>query len=193
MEVAPVLDLVARALALGAAGVAAVVAATHWAVRRRAIKPFGGWSRTVRSLSDPLLRPVERQLARRGGNPQDASFWLLGVAIVAGLLLITLTRWLTGAVLALIRLSDASPMVWVRLAVDAAFGVLILALIARVIGMFVGVGRYHRWMAWAYRLTDWLILPIQRVLPTFGSVDLSPLVAYVVLMLARALIGGALR
>jgi uncharacterized protein YggT (Ycf19 family) len=35
--------------------------------------------------------------------------------------------------------------------------------------------------------------PIQRVLPTFGNIDLSPLVAYVALIIARAFIGAALR
>jgi YggT family protein len=187
------LDFGARAIALTGVGIAGAIAATHWAVRKRAIPPFGAVSKTVRSLGDPMLRPIEKQLARRGGNPQDATFWLLGIAIIGGLVLISVTRWLGGVVASIIRLGDAPPSVWVLVAVDWAFGLLMLALIVRVIGSWIGQGRFNRWMVWVYKLTDWLVNPIQRVLPTFGSIDLSPLVAYVALIIARAFIGAALR
>jgi YggT family protein len=150
-------------------------------------------SKSVRSLSDPLLRPIEKQLVRRGGNPQDATFWLLGIAIIGGLVLISVTRWLSGVVASIIRLSDAPPGVWLLVAVDWTFGLLMLALIVRVIGSWVGQGRFSRWTGLAYKLTDWLVNPIQRVLPTFANVDLSPLVAYVALIIARAFISAALR
>jgi YggT family protein len=187
------LDFGARAIALTGVGIAGAIAATHWAVRKRAIPPFGAVSKTVRSLGDPMLRPIEKQLARRGGNPQDATFWLLGIAIIGGLVLISVTRWLGGVVASIIRLGDAPPSVWVLVVVDWAFGLLMLALIVRVIGSWIGQGRFNRWMVWVYKLTDWLVNPIQRVLPTFGNIDLSPLVAYVALIIARAFIGAALR
>ena len=73
-----------------------VVALTHWAVRRRTIDPFGAWPRFVRRISDPVLLPLERRVVRLGGSPQDAPLWLLGVVIVGGLVLLSLTRWLLG-------------------------------------------------------------------------------------------------
>lgn len=193
MGIAEALDFGARAIALTGVGIAGAIAATHWAVRRRAIPPFGAVSKSVRSVSDPLLRPIEKQLVRRGGNPQDATFWLLGIAIIGGLVLISVTRWLSGVVASIIRLGDAPPSVWLLVAVDWAFGLLMLALIVRVIGSWIGQGRFSRWMALVYKLTDWLVNPIQRVLPTFGNIDLSPLVAYVALIIARAFISAALR
>ena len=62
---------------------------------------------------------------------------------------------------------------------------LMFALIVRVFSSWFGMGRHHRWVAWSYRLTDWLVEPIRRVLPTMGILDLSPLVAWFALSLIR--------
>ncbi|MEZ4588242.1 MAG: YggT family protein [Gemmatimonadales bacterium] len=193
MGVPEAVDLGTRAVALAAVGVAGVIAATHWAVRRRMLDPFGAWSKSIRSVSDPLLRPIEHRLVRRGGNPQDATFWLLGLAIVGGLVLINLARWLVGVVATLLALGSASPAVWVRVALDWSIGVLMLALIVRVIGGWLGLGPFNRWMRPVYFLTDWLVNPIRRLLPQFGMLDLSPLLAYVALMLVRGILYSALR
>jgi YggT family protein len=191
-DVIGAVDLGVRALALAGVAFAAVIAGTHWAARRRVLRPFGAWSRGVRKISDPVLRPIERRLARRGGNPQDATLWLLGIAVLAGLLLITLARWLTGVLLTLIRLGDASPRTWLAVATDWAFGLVMLALFVRVVGSWLGAGPYTRWMRPFYWLTDWMVNPIRRVLPAVGVFDLSPLVAYLLLLLLRGLVVGAI-
>jgi len=179
------IDLGTRAIALATVGMAGVVAGTHWAVRNRRINPFGAWSKSIRAISDPLLRPIEHRLVRRGGNPQDATFWLLGIAIVAGLVLINLTRWIVSVVLTLVALGSASPAVWLRVGIDWAIGLLMLALIVRVIGSWVGLGPFTRWMRPIYRLTDWIVLPMRRITPAVGMLDLSPLLAYLALVLLR--------
>jgi YggT family protein len=60
-----------------------------------------------------------------------------------------------------------------------------VALFVRVIVSWLGGLRYARWMRPIYLLTDWLVKPIQRHMPPFGMLDLSPLVAYLVLMVLR--------
>ena len=37
-------------------------------------------------------------------------------------------------------------------------------------------------------LTDWLIDPIRRLLPPVGMIDLSPMVAWLVLWIARGVV-----
>ena len=37
-------------------------------------------------------------------------------------------------------------------------------------------------------LTDWIIEPIRRILPPFGMIDFSPLVAWLVLTLVRGFV-----
>lgn len=187
------LDTLLRVLALAALAAAGAVALTHSALRARRLSPFGPWARWVRRWSDPLLLPIERRILRFGRTPQEAPLWLVGLVVVSGILLITVTRWLGRFLATLAALATAGPAAMVAFAVNLAFDLLILALLVRIIGSWLGAGRFTRVVLWAYRLTDWLVEPIRRRLPPFGAFDWSPLVAYLILFVARALLLGALR
>ncbi|MEE8477404.1 MAG: YggT family protein [Gemmatimonadales bacterium] len=182
--------LVARGLVLTGLFFAATVAVTHWAVRRKHLAPFGPWPRFVRSMSDPAIHALERRIVRAGRNPQDAPMWLLGIVVVGGLVLLTLMEWLTGAWFHYGSLIGAGPRGWAFLVVNGTFGILMTALIVRIIGSWFGVGRYRSWMKPAYWLTDWFLNPIGRFLPPMGMIDFSPLVAWVLLMVLRGFILG---
>src|SRR6266702_297337 len=104
----------ARYVVFTAFVVSVVAAVASWLVRTRRVSPFGPLGRTLRSASDPLIRPVETRLLR-------------------------------------------------------------------VIASWFGFFRYARWMRPAYLLTDWLIEPIRRVLPSTGTIDWSPLAAWLAL------------
>src|SRR5437879_2485855 len=73
---------------------AALVALAGWLVRTRRVSPFGRLGRTLRSVTDPVLRPVEARLVRLGGNPVHAGWWLVVVVAVAGVLLLSLLDWI---------------------------------------------------------------------------------------------------
>lgn len=181
-------DLAARILAGALVGAAALVALTHWAVRGGHLQAFGPWARGIRRLSDPLLRPIEQRLVRAGHSPQQATWWLLGLALGVGLLFLALVRWLLGIVVRFATLPDQTPGVIVRILLGTAIDLLIVALLVRVVGSWIGVGRYTRWMRPMYAVTDWLVEPIRRHLPPLGMFDLSPLVAYFGLLLLRSLL-----
>ncbi len=188
--IAATLDSLTRIIVVVALAYAAIVALTHWAVRRRTIGPFGAWPRLVRRISDPVLLPLERRVIRMGGSPQDAPFWLLGIVIVGGLILVSLVRWLIGMSLNLRVLAHAAPQVWLRFAVGSIFSFLMAAILIRVIASWVGVSSYNRWMRPFVVATDWLIEPIRRVLPPMGMIDLSPMVAWLVLWIVRGVVLG---
>jgi YggT family protein len=65
--------------------------------------------------------------------------------------------------------------------VDWSFGLINLALIVRVVGSWFGIGRWTTWMKPFYYLTEWFLAPLRRMLPTVGPLDISPLVAWLVL------------
>jgi YggT family protein len=184
-------DAIVRYLVLAAAGAAGLVALTHWAVRAGHLAPFGRLATGVRRLSDPALRPLERGLARRGRNPQDATFWLFGITLVAGVTLLSLVRWILAMTLRAGSLAGAGPRVWLTTGIGVAFDLLMLALVVRVVGTWFGAGR-HRRLRPAWVMTDWLVEPIRRRLPALGPVDVSPIVAWFVLILVRALLLAAL-
>lgn len=179
---------VLRYVVLGAAGWLGLVAAGSALVRSRRISPFSPLARTIRRVSDPWIVPLERRLVRAGRNPQQAPWWLAGAGVVGGLLVLFVSQWLYGLYYSLATATRGGPRGMVRLVVDLAYRVLFIALTVRVIGSWVGVGRYRRWMRPVYTLTDWMIEPLRRVVPPFGMIDFTPLVAIVLLYLARGLI-----
>jgi len=164
---------------------ASTVGLTHWAIRSRRLSPFGAWPRLVRRASDPVLQPLERRIVRAGGSPQDASLWLVGIVILGGLLLLTLLHWLAGIVVSLRIMANAGPRAVARLLVDTVFSLLMGAIFVRVIASWFGVSPYNRWMRPVIAATDWLIEPIRRILPPFGMIDMSPMVAWLILYVVR--------
>lgn len=188
MNIAPAAELAVRLLIVAFLVYAVAVAATQWAVRRRHLQPFGAWPRFIRRVSDPVLEPIERRLVRIGRNPQDAPVWLLGLVILGGLVLIALVGWIFGSISRLGRLGSLGPEAWIMSVVGWIFGLLMIALIVRVISTWFGVSPYARWMRPVVFLTEWLLAPIRRRMPALGMLDLSPLVAYFALVLLRWLV-----
>ena len=169
----------AVALCCGAAGVVALVT---WLGRRGTINPFGALARGVRSASAWAVRPMEHRVARLGGNPQQAPYWLLGFAVVGGLVLISTTHWVIAYTTSASWAIRGGPRGVLYFMVQSACDLFAVALFVRVIGSWFGVGRYAPWMRPVYAVTDWAVLPIQRLLPKTGMIDFSPMVAWILVV-----------
>jgi YggT family protein len=181
-----------RTIVIAALVYASAVALSHWAVRNRRINPFGRWARLMRKVSDPVLLPLERRILRAGGNPQNAPIWLLGIVVGGGLVLLSLTGWLIDLIIRLRYMAQSGPRMWVATLVSFMFTVLMTAILIRVIGSWLGIGPYNRWMRPVYVLTNWLVDPIRRILPPLGMIDFSPMVAWLVLYVVRGFVMGLL-
>jgi YggT family protein len=167
---------------------ALVLATGSWAVTTRRLSPFGHLARLIRSLTDPLIDPLERYLVRRGRNPQNAPWWLLGIVLAGDIALLVVGDWLLATLTATIVAAQAGPRGLARLVVYHAGQLVLLALIVRVVGSWFGAGRYARWMRPVYLLTDWIVRPLQRFVPPLGIVDITPLVAWLLLQLLLGII-----
>ncbi len=181
--IAAAVTAASRVIVLTLVSASGVVALTHWAVRRRHLSAFGALPRTVRRLSDPVLRPLESRLVRWGRNPQDAALWLVGLAVGLGILLLSVIGWATGWIGGLLLLQQAGPAAWAHFLLNSITQVLLLAILVRVIGSWVGATAFTPWMRPFVWMTEWLIGPIRRRLPAFGMFDLSPVVAYFAVMI----------
>ncbi len=168
----------ARYLVFAAFAMSVLIAVASWLVRTRHISPVGGPGRVLRTLSDPVIRPVERRLVRFGGNPVNAGWWLAVGVAAAGVLLLSLLDWLLRTVDMMTRSLAAGPQPAIMFLIVAAYNILFIALMLRVIASWFGFFRYSRFMRPAYALTDWLVEPIRRLLPPTGTIDWSPLVAW---------------
>jgi YggT family protein len=180
-------DVFARAL-FWLAAVAAVVALVDWAVRTRRLNPFGPIARFFRRFIDPVMVPIERRVVRAGGLPSSAPWWTLVVVVVGGLLLIWVLRFLS-RVLGGVAVGMDSPAAFARMLVAWSLAILRIALFVRIISTWFQISPYSKWIRWSYVLTEWMLAPLRRVLPPFGPMDLSPLVALLLLWVLQSVLG----
>ena len=179
---------IVRYVVFGIAVVAAIVALVDWAVRTRRLQPFGAVARFCRRIIDPMMRPIENRIVRRGGNPVNAPWWTLVVVVVGGLVLITLLEFF-GRLALQVGWGLSSPGRLGVMLLSWTFMFLRIALIVRVISTWIQMSPYSPWIRWSYVMTEWMIAPVRKVLPPFGPVDASPLVVFLALWLVQSVLG----
>jgi YggT family protein len=184
---------VLRYVVFGLVVLSAIVALGSWLARTRRVSPFGVLGRALRAVTDPIMGPVERRLVRMGGNPTQAGGWLVVITAVAGIVFLSLAGWLFATFQTAQAAASSGTGATFALIVDLLYRILFAALIVRVIAAWFGMFRYSRWVRPAYILTDWIVGPIRRVVPPLGAVDLSPLVAMMVLSILRQILISMLR
>lgn len=163
----------------------ATAAAASWAVRTRRIGPFTGFARLTRRRIDPLFLPAERRVVRLGGMPAQAPWWTVGAMVVGGLLVLAILDFVRQQLMLLAATTYSGPRGVFMLVVNWVLMLLKVAIMARVVSSWVGGGPFSKWWGWSYKLTDWMLKPIRKILPTFGPLDLSPLVAYLAISLLQ--------
>lgn len=181
---------VLRPVIFGAAAVTAIAATASWAVRTRRVGPFSTLARLTRRGIDPLFLPTEKRVIRLGGAPAQAPWWTLGIVVVGGLILLALLEFLLQQMRLLAASAYDGPTQTIKLIVNWALMLLKVAIMARVIASWVGGTARSRWWGWSFRLTEWFLAPLRRVLPTVGPIDISPLVAYFGISLLQWLVMG---
>jgi YggT family protein len=184
---------VARIALLASAVVVTVVCGIDWAVRTRRINPFSSVARFFRGSIDPLLAPIERRIVRGGGLPSNAPWWALAAIVVGGIILIWLLGFIRTQFQAVAFASATGPRGYLRVIVAWIFGVLQIALFARVLMSWIRSSPSSWWVRWSYALTEPYLRPLRQLIPPIGGMlDLTPLVAYFVLSLISGWIVGAL-
>ena len=161
----------------------AIICAVDWLVRTRRLSPFGMIARFTRANVDPAIAPIERAVVRAGGVPSSAPWWALVVVVLAGIIVITVLDFLRGQVEMFMRAIDDGPRGIYQLTVSLIFAVLQLAIIVRVVISWVRVRPGSRIARWSFKLTEPMLRPLRQVIPTFGAVDITPIVAWFLLSL----------
>lgn len=155
-----------------------LVALANWALHRQYIDSSSGLGGFVSAITHRVLDPIENWQLRHGGNPQNAGWWLIGLVVAGGIIVLTLSDWVATTLGELLRAAGRGPRSLIRMIVNLVGQLVLIALIARVIGSWFGAGRYNPWLRWAYRLTDWIVEPLRKIVPPIGMIDITPLVAW---------------
>ncbi len=69
--------------------------------------------------------------------------------------------------------------------IDLLFTVLNLAILARVLLSWIRVSPYHPAVDLLYRITEPILAPLRRAIPSTGMVDISPVIALILLQLIQ--------
>ena len=77
--------------------------------------------------------------------------------------------------------------------VDIIFTLLNLAILARVLLSWVRVNPYHPAVELLYRITEPILAPLRRVIPSIGMVDISPVIALILLQIIQEVLVAIIR
>jgi YggT family protein len=176
-------DVVTNALRIALLSIAivfAVICLLDWAVRTKKISPFNAIARFCRSTVDPILVPIERRIVRAGGTPAAAPLWALAGIVIGGILLLTAIDMIRlGVAKSVVIATGAGGIIY--LLVSWTFTILKAAIIVRVISSWLPISPYSKWVNWSYRLSEPMLAPLRRIVPNFGGLDVTPIIAYILL------------
>ncbi|TEU18267.1 MAG: YggT family protein [Anaerolineales bacterium] len=79
-------------------------------------------------------------------------------------------------------------MIWLYKFIDILFTLLELAILARVLLSWFRVDPYHPAVAFLYQITEPILRPLRNVIPPLGMMDISPIVAMLLLGIIRRII-----
>jgi YggT family protein len=83
-------------------------------------------------------------------------------------------------------------MIWLYRFVDILFTLLELAILARVLLSWFRLDPYHPVVNFVYQITEPILRPLRNIIPPLGMIDISPIVALILLGIIRAIILGGL-
>ncbi len=77
--------------------------------------------------------------------------------------------------------------------IDFVFTLLNLAILARALLSWVRVSPYHPAVEFLYRITEPILAPLRRVIPPVGMVDISPVIALLLLQIVQQVLVAIIR
>jgi YggT family protein len=72
--------------------------------------------------------------------------------------------------------------------VDLVFWALSLAILLRVLFSWINAERHNALVRLVYQVTEPILAPLRRYIPPFGDLDITPMVALVILELLRRIL-----
>ncbi len=157
------------------------------------LNPFAWTSRTVRRLSDGLVVPVRGGLRGFGIDVKFAPIVVILIAILLGWFVLQLVGTIAGMVEGIIE-SARSGAVFrlIGFIIYGLISIYTLFIIIRIVFSWGMLSYTNRLMRFLVDVTEPLLGPLRRMIPTLGWLDISPLVAILILWLLQQAVAGTL-
>ena len=182
------------AIAIGAAGILLIVLRSLFLYLD--VNPFTWHARQVRRATDPVILPVRRMLVAIRLDPMVAPFVVCILLLVTLMLIVQLAgnilNTVAGILYVLASRPKGAPVAVVGYVLFGLLGLYTLAIFARIIFSWVGAGYRNRMARFLIQITEPLLSPLRKWIPTVGMFDVSPIVAFLILWACQALVAGTL-
>jgi YggT family protein len=157
------------------------------------LNPFSWSSRTIRRLSDGLVIPMRGGLRGFGVDPKFAPLVVILIAILLGLFVVQLVTTIAMTIYGVMESTRIGAFFWaLGFILYGLLSIYILLIIIRVIFSWGMLSYTNRIMRFLVNVTEPLLGPLRRMIPRLGWLDISPLVAILILWLFQAAIMGTL-
>ena len=157
------------------------------------LNPFGWASRTIRRLTDGLVVPVRGGLRNFGIDPKFAPLVAILLVILLGFFILQLVDTIFFTIAGVWESTQRGAVVAVLgFILYGLISIYILLLIIRIVFSWGMVSYTNRIMRFLVDVTEPLLGPLRRMIPPLGWIDISPIVAFLILWLFRAAIAGTL-
>ena len=160
------------------------------------VNPFTWHARNVRRATDPVIMPVRRMLMAFRLDPKVAPFIVIILMIVIGYLIVqiagTMLNTIAGILFAVTQRKASAPAGIAGYLLFGFLGLYTLAIFVRIILSWFGTSYANRLMRFLIQLTEPLLAPLRRILPTVGMFDVSPIVAFLIVFICQAAVSATL-
>lgn len=157
------------------------------------LNPFGWMSRTVRRLTDGIVIPVRGGLRGFGVDPKFAPLVVILLVILLGFFVLQLVGTIATTIAGILTsLQQGAPVAVLGFILYGLLSLYILLIMVRIIFSWGGLGYTNRLMRFLIDVTEPLLGPLRRVIPPLGWLDISPIVAFLILWLFQAAVAGTL-
>lgn len=157
------------------------------------LNPFGWASRTLRRLTDGFIMPVRGSLREVGVDPKFAPLVVILVAILLGYFILQLVATLATTLSGVITGAQSGELFLVLgFILNGLISLYILLIFIRIIFSWGMVSYTNRVMRFLVDATEPFLGPLRRIIPPLGRMDISPIVAFLILWLFQAAIAGTL-
>jgi YggT family protein len=157
------------------------------------LNPFGWTSRTTRRLSDNLVVPVRGGLRNFGVDPKFAPLVVILLVILLGYFLLQLVATIATTLAGVLTSIQSGAVISVLgFILYGLLSIYILLIIIRIVFSWGQVSYTNRIMRFLVDATEPLLGPLRRIIPPLGWIDISPIVAFLILWLFQSAIAGTL-
>jgi len=157
------------------------------------LNPFSRPSLLIRQLSDPFVFRMRRGLMGFGIDPKYSPVVVILIAILLGWFVLQLAETLAYTAAGLLNSVRHGAMVsGLGFIIYGAVSLYIIFIFMRIVFSWGMVSYSNRIMRFLVKTTEPLLGPLRRIVPPLGMLDISPIVAFLILWLFQQAIAGTL-